>query len=178
MAANSTTTTRFASGPGICTMHKAQCPQVGKYFFGVFEPPLPRNAQKRTKKKSQGKKKSDGGWVGLRFSKCTGGSVDFFLAAPRAWTSRLPPFFFLTTDNRPAFPSFFLLRCPLRRLWTCHRMWAPAAGCGVFLSELVPSGDPLILYMVSLRSKQFLSAPFFFPPTDIFCISSENKLSS
>jgi hypothetical protein len=67
MAANSTTTTRFASGPGICTMHKAQCPQVGKYFYGVFEPPLPRNAQKRTKKKSQGKKKSDGGRVGLRF---------------------------------------------------------------------------------------------------------------
>jgi hypothetical protein len=30
------------------------------------------------------KKKSDSGWVGLRFSKCTGGSVDFFLPAPRA----------------------------------------------------------------------------------------------
>jgi hypothetical protein len=52
------------------------------YFYGVFELPLPRNAQKRTKKKSR-KKKSDGGWVGLRFSKCTGGSVDLFLAAPR-----------------------------------------------------------------------------------------------
>ena len=49
-----------------------------KVFYGVFELPLPR-------KKSQGKKSSDGGWVGLRFSKCTGGSVDFFLAAPRIW---------------------------------------------------------------------------------------------
>jgi hypothetical protein len=38
-----------------------------KYFYGVFELPLPRNAQKRIKK-SQGKKKSDGGWVGLGFS--------------------------------------------------------------------------------------------------------------
>jgi hypothetical protein len=55
-----------------------------KYFYGVVELPLPRNAQKRTPKKSQGKKKSDGGWVGLRFSKCTGGFVDFVLAAPRA----------------------------------------------------------------------------------------------
>jgi hypothetical protein len=58
-----------------------------KYFYCVFELPLPRNAQKRTKKKSQGKKKSDGGWVGLRFSKCTGGSVDFFFGgpSPRSW---------------------------------------------------------------------------------------------
>jgi hypothetical protein len=35
-----------------------------KYFYGVFELPLPRNAQKRTKKKSQGKKsRMVGGWV-------------------------------------------------------------------------------------------------------------------
>jgi hypothetical protein len=53
-----------------------------KYVYGVFELPLPRNAQKRTKKKCQGKKKSDGGWVGLRFSNCTGGSVDFLFAGP------------------------------------------------------------------------------------------------
>jgi hypothetical protein len=39
-----------------------------KHFNGVFELPLPRNAQKRTKTKSQQQKKSDGGWVGLRFS--------------------------------------------------------------------------------------------------------------
>jgi hypothetical protein len=52
-----------------------------KYFYGVFELPLPRNAQKRTKKKSR-EQKSDGGWVGLKFSKCTGGSVDFFFAGP------------------------------------------------------------------------------------------------
>jgi hypothetical protein len=33
-----------------------------KYFNGVFELPLPRNAQKRTKKKI--KKKKFGWWVG------------------------------------------------------------------------------------------------------------------
>jgi hypothetical protein len=32
-----------------------------KYVYGVFELPLPRNAQKRTKKKCQ-EKKSAGGW--------------------------------------------------------------------------------------------------------------------
>jgi hypothetical protein len=42
-----------------------------KYFYGVFELPLPRNAQNVLKKKS------DGGWVGMGFSKCMGGSVDF-----------------------------------------------------------------------------------------------------
>ena len=31
---------------------------------------------------------SDGGWVGLRFSKCTGGSVDFVLPAPRHFQRR------------------------------------------------------------------------------------------
>jgi hypothetical protein len=39
-----------------------------KYLCGVFELPLPRNAQKRTKKKVK-KKKSGGGWVSLGFSK-------------------------------------------------------------------------------------------------------------
>jgi hypothetical protein len=45
---------------------------------------------------------------------------------------------------------FFFFRSPLRlasavgRLWTCHRMWAPAAGCGVFLYELVPSDGPFL----------------------------------
>jgi hypothetical protein len=37
-----------------------------KYVYGVFELPLPRNAQKRTKKKSQEKKvgrRTVGGWV-------------------------------------------------------------------------------------------------------------------
>jgi hypothetical protein len=33
-----------------------------KYFGGVFELPLPRNAQKRTLKKSQGKKSRMVGW--------------------------------------------------------------------------------------------------------------------
>jgi hypothetical protein len=49
-----------------------------KYFYGVFDLPLPRNTQKRTKKQKSRKKKSAGGWVGLGFSKCTGGSVVCF----------------------------------------------------------------------------------------------------
>jgi hypothetical protein len=56
-----------------------------KYFCGVFELPLPRNPPKRTKKKSR-KKKSAGGWVGLGFSKCTGGSVENLLPAPQSST--------------------------------------------------------------------------------------------
>jgi hypothetical protein len=55
-----------------------------KYLYGVFELPLPRKVRKRPLKKKARNKKVDGGWVGLGFSKCTGGSVDFFLAAPRA----------------------------------------------------------------------------------------------
>jgi hypothetical protein len=60
------------------------------------------------------------------------------------------------TDSPPP----FFLRRPLRRVWTCHRMWAPAAGCGVFLCEIVPSDDPL--YVVSLRNNFFQRT--FFPP--------------
>jgi hypothetical protein len=41
----------------------------------------PKNVLKKNAKK---KKSRRGGWVGLGFSKSTGGSVDFFLAAPRA----------------------------------------------------------------------------------------------
>jgi hypothetical protein len=38
-----------------------------KYLYGVFELPLPRNAQKRTKKTAKKKKVGwwVGGWVGL-----------------------------------------------------------------------------------------------------------------
>ena len=59
-----------------------------KYFYGVFELPLPRNAQKRTKKKVK-EFFLDGGWVGLRFSKCTGGVRRFFFARPLATIYRL-----------------------------------------------------------------------------------------
>jgi hypothetical protein len=55
-----------------------------KYVYGVFELPLPRNAQKRTKTKSQEKKKSEGwvgGWV-WDLVKARGGSVDFFFGGP------------------------------------------------------------------------------------------------
>ena len=41
-----------------------------------------RETPKNVLKKNLRKKKSDGGWVGLGFSQCTGGSVDFFFAGP------------------------------------------------------------------------------------------------
>jgi hypothetical protein len=62
-----------------------------KYFNGVFELHLPRNAQKRTKNKRR--KKSAAGWVGLGFSKRTGGSVDLFwrpLGTKRRVSGRKP----------------------------------------------------------------------------------------
>jgi hypothetical protein len=46
-------------------------------FYGVFELPLLRNAQKRTNKS-----RLVGGWVGLRFSKCRGGLSISFLGGP------------------------------------------------------------------------------------------------
>jgi hypothetical protein len=57
---------------------------------------------------------------------------------------------------------------PLRRLWTCqcitaYGIWAPAAGCGVFL------------YMLSLRNILFCGDLFFL--TD-FLFPPKNKLSS
>jgi hypothetical protein len=61
-----------------------------KCFYGVFELPLPRNAQKNVLKQKSRKKSSDGGWVGLRFSKCTGGSVKKYLAAPRILGANSP----------------------------------------------------------------------------------------
>ena len=83
----------------------------------------------------------------------------------------------LAKSDRPTFFFFFFLGAPFkryaRRLWTCHRRWAPAAGCGVFLCELVPSGDPFICCLCEtfffLRNF-FLQRIFLFPP--------ENKLSS
>jgi hypothetical protein len=61
------------------------------------------------------------------------------------------------------FPSFFFfflrpLASAVGRLWTCHRMWAPAAGCGVFLYELVPSEAPLLWCIY----ETFFFADFFF----------------
>jgi hypothetical protein len=48
-----------------------------------------RETPKNVLKKKVKKKKSDGGWVGLGFSKCTGGSVDFF-CQPLAGISAIP----------------------------------------------------------------------------------------
>jgi hypothetical protein len=65
----------------------------------------------------------------------------------------------LAKSDRPTF--FFFLGAPFkryaRRLWTCHRRWAPAAGCGVFLCELVPSGGP---FMCCLCETFFLQRIF------------------
>jgi hypothetical protein len=62
-----------------------------------------------------------------------------------------------------------------RRLWTCHRMWAPPrpASCGVFLYELGPSDDP---FMLCLCETIFLR-PFFFP-TDFLLAPPKDVLSS
>jgi hypothetical protein len=70
-------------------------------------------------------------------------------------------------NNRPTSPPFFF-RCSLRRVWTYHRMWAPAAGCGVFLCELVPSNDTFM----SLKKK---NADIFFPNGHLF-IPSEKQI--
>jgi hypothetical protein len=67
-------------------------------------------------------------------------------------------------NNRPTSLLFFWrVRPYARRLWTCHRMWAPAAGCGVFLYDLAPSGDPFIscLCETTLRPL-FFNGHFFF----------------
>jgi hypothetical protein len=50
-----------------------------KYFYRVFELRLPRNAQKRAKKKSE--KKKVGGWLVPR--KLIKYTSTFFLSAPR-----------------------------------------------------------------------------------------------
>jgi hypothetical protein len=60
----------------------------------------------------------------------------------------------------------------LRRLWTCHRIWAPAAGCGVFLYELVPSDGPFIW---CLCETNFFADAFLFANGHFFI--SENQLS-
>jgi hypothetical protein len=46
----------------------------------LFFPPLTKNAPEKKREK-----KSAGAWVGLGFSKCTGVSIDLFLAAQSAW---------------------------------------------------------------------------------------------
>jgi hypothetical protein len=52
-----------------------------KHFCGVFELPLPRNAQKRTKKNQE--KKLDGGWVWDLANARGGPSIVF--AGPSLW---------------------------------------------------------------------------------------------
>jgi hypothetical protein len=56
---------------------------LGKVFDMDFLNSPCRETPKNVLKKKVKKKKSDGGWLGLGFSKCTGGSVDLFWAAPR-----------------------------------------------------------------------------------------------
>jgi hypothetical protein len=48
------------------------------------------------------------------------------------------------------------------RLWTCHRRLTPAAGCGVFLYELVPSGYPFICCLCETFFVFFFSRIFFY----------------
>jgi hypothetical protein len=53
-----------------------------KNIFMVFLNSPCRETPKNVLKKKSRKKKSHCGWVGLGFSKCTGGSVDLFFAGP------------------------------------------------------------------------------------------------
>jgi hypothetical protein len=98
-----------------------------KYVHGVFDLPLPRNAKKRTKKNKG--KKSAGGWVGLGFSKCTVGSVDFF-CRPLESCSRLPVIFV------PPFSGLWSLGF----LIIVFRFGAPCrpADCGLLSSHVAP----------------------------------------
>jgi hypothetical protein len=72
-----------------------------KYVDGVFELTLPRNAQKRTKKKSK-KQKSDGGWVGLGFSKIGFSDCDRDSGTKKRQKTRLK-----RTEERNDFGYFF-----------------------------------------------------------------------
>jgi hypothetical protein len=62
----------------------------------------------------------------------------------------------------------------LRRLWavyghaTACGMWAPAAGCGFFLYELVPSDDPFMwcLYETFCFADIFFFNGLFFLPSE------------
>jgi hypothetical protein len=52
-------------------------------------------------------------------------------------------------------------------------MWSPAAGCGVFLYELVPSDGPLY----GVFAKQFFLRPFFiFQRTFCFPLRKINQV--
>jgi hypothetical protein len=77
------------------------------------------------------------------------------------------------TDRLSFCVCFLLARRHARRLWTCHRMWAPAAGCGVFLYELVPSDDPF-MSLYGVFAKHFFRGNFCFQRT--FFISSEKQI--
>jgi hypothetical protein len=53
------------------------------------------------------------------------------------------------------------------------RMWAPAAGPGVFLCELVPSDDPFRwCFCETLFCGHFVSQRTFFPPKIIAFVTS------
>jgi hypothetical protein len=45
-------------------------------------------------------------------------------------------------SDRPT-PLLFVFAGYARRLWAWHPTWAPEAGCGISVCELVPSDGPL-----------------------------------
>jgi hypothetical protein len=74
---------------------------------------------------------------------------------------------------------FFFFKVPLAsavgRLWTCHRMWAPATGCGVFLYELVPSDDPFMWCLCDTFFSFFFADIFYFFNGHFFLSEQEIK---
>jgi hypothetical protein len=116
-----------------------------KHFYGVFELPLPRNARGRTKtnaKKKSRKKKSAGGWVGLGFSKCTGGSVDFSFGGPSFCTTQVrelkqpSPSRFFHRDTEPSGPVNYL--GPLDHLQPIPDPSCPLGPWGAGWGEISP----------------------------------------
>ena len=105
-----------------------------------------RGLQKKRKRK-QGTKK--------QFTQKTTDRLSFFFFFLRTF------FFFVPTD-------FFFL-------WTCHRMWAPATGCGVFLYELVPSDDPFMWCLCDTFFFIFLRTFFIFFQRTFFLSEEEIK---
>jgi hypothetical protein len=76
-----------------------------------------------------------------------------------------------TTTDRLSFLVFFFnvpLASAVGRLRTCHRMRAPAAGCGGFLYELVPSDDPFMWCLCDffVLRNTFFQRTFFFLPSN------------
>jgi hypothetical protein len=111
-------------------------------------------------KKSQGKKKVgwwDGGWVGLRCSKCTGGVRRFFVAGPSSSNSLCLAQWacFCVSVRDVEFAIRFLVPCDI----TAVRPWevGPEGLLLVTSYQLVKMQDGRLGYYVSTRTRMRVS---------------------